>query len=582
MNNKKAKSVVLLGVLLTLVGLAYTLANVVSAPAQQFHGVLLNRKIVYDSATFIANYEDNFSFPTDVLPNYNYKLKINLPSNFAERIMSFPKNFSFSSNVNATVKLEKSDGGASFSIVLPSGSYYPNLSYYNVSISYRLFLKPEVQGYVFNVSLPYSFETNFKVDAFVVKIYSQKGTFISPPPGFNLISTNTTDMIYKSTIVSSSMKFETVEILQSYNLETNYIYKGFTKIIQINPLLGIKVSDKYSIQVSPLLMAFGGQTIPLPAVYLPRWVQSIHAEDALGSLDSSLSYVANTTLIAMSAKSRFNLMPGSNYSFIAVYYIPFQNTSRSGDLWEITVPFASNVSQVVPYFDLEISLPIGASLKRITINGTSINFKEIGSGKYEARIKNLFIGSSPTSSMKVVVEYPVFWSGYSISMMILLSGLFVFVVYYASKVKIGTQKVQEEVTKKEYPEVSQLKKILRGYLDDYTRMIELEYRYFEGKISRREFKSIYDKIKGNISKYEREASHLFSTIRGSHPEFTAKTKNIENLMLSLQAKSASFREMGTSYIGKRITKESFKEYAEKSVDEITDLIAKMRSEVEML
>ncbi|MGB9759090.1 MAG: hypothetical protein ACP5KW_05730 [Thermoproteota archaeon] len=579
MSNKRSKTVVL-ATLLVLVGLAYVPTNIVSA--QQFHGVLLSRKIVYDSTTFIADYEDNFSFPTDVLPNYNYELKISLPSNFAERIISFPKNFSFSANVNATVKLEKSSNGVSFSILLPPGNYYPNLSYYNLSISYRLFLKPEVQGYVFNVSLPYSFETNFKVDAFVVKIYSQKGTFISPPPEFNLISTNTTDIIYKGSIVSSNMKFEKVELLQSYNLESNYIYKEFTKNIWVNPLLGIKVSDKYSIQVSPLLMAFGGQTIPLPAVYLPRWVQSVHAEDALGPLDSSLSYVANTTLIAISAKSRFSLMPGSNYSFAAVYYIPFQNTSRNGDLWEITIPFASNVSQVVPYFDLEISLPIGASLKTVTINDTSINFKEVGPGKYEVHIRNLFIGASPTSTIRVVINYPVLWTGYSVSMMILLSGLFVFVVYYASKVKIGGQKVQEEITKKEYPEVSQLKKVLRNYLDDYSRMIELEYRYFGGKISRREFKSIHDKIRGDISRYEREASRLFSTIRGSYPEFTAKTKNIENLVLSLQAKSASFREMGTSYIGKRISKESFKEHAEKAVDEITDLIAKIRSEVEML
>jgi len=582
MNSKKARMVTLLGALLVLVSLTYASTNVFSAPAQQFHGVLLNRKIVYDSTTFVAKYEDNLSFPTDVLPNYNYELKINLPSNFAERIISFPKNFSFSSNVNATVKLEKSNDGASFSILLPSASYYPNLSFYNLSISYRLFLKPEVQGYIFNVSLPYSFETNFKVDAFAVEIYSQKGTFISPPPEFNLVSTNTTDIIYKSSIIASSMKFEKVELLQSYNLENNYIYKGFTKSIQINPLLGIEVSDKYSIQVSPLLMALGSQAIPLPAVYLPRWVQSAHAEDALGPLDSSLSYVANTTLMAISAKSRFNLMPGSNYSFMAVYYIPFQNTSRKGDLWEITIPFASNVSQVVPYLDLEISLPIGASLRTITINDTSVNFKEVGSGKYEVNIKNLFIGNSPTSTMKVVISYPILWTGYSVSMMVLMSGLFVFIVYYASKIKIGSQKVEEKVTTKEYPEVSQLKKVLRNYLDDYTRMIELEYRYFEGKISRREFKSIYDKIKGDISRYEREASHLFSTVRGNYPEFTAKTKNIENLVLSLQAKSASFREMGTSYIGKRITKESFKEHAEKAVDEITDLIAKIRSEVETL
>lgn len=580
MNSKKAKTIMLLGTLLILVGLIHVPISVISSSVQQFHGVLLNRKIVYDDTTFIANYEDNFSFPTDLLPSYNYELKINLPSDFAERIISFPKNFSFVSNVNVTVKLEKSNNGASFSILLPPENYYQNLSYYNLSIRYRIFLKPETQGYIFNVSLPYSFETNFKVDAFNVEIYSKKGTFISQPPGFNLVSTNTTDIIYKSLIVSSNMSFEKVELLQSYNFENNYIYKMFTKSIQINPLLGIKVSDKYSIQVSPLLMAFGSQSIPLPTVYLPRWVQSVHAEDALGSIDSSLSYVANTTLIAISAKSRFNLMPGSNYSFIVVYYIPLQNTSRNGDLWEITVPFSSNVSQVVP-FNLEISLPVGASLKAITIDDTSINFKEVDSGRYEAQINNLFINSSPTLTMKLLINYPVLWTGYSVSMMVLLSGLFIFAVYYTSKIKVG-QKVQEKVTKKEYPEISQLKKVLRSYLDDYTRIIELEYRYFEGKISRREFKNIYDNMKGDVSRYERETSRLFSTIRGNYPELATKIKNVEDLVLSLQSKNASFREMGVSYISKRITKESFKEHAEKAVNDIMELIAKIRSEVEAL
>lgn len=581
MSNKKANSIVLTGTLLALISLVCVFTNVVSASAQQFHGVFLNRKIVYDSTTFIASYEDNFSFPTDLLPNYNYELKINLPSNFAERIISFPQNFSFTSNVNVTVKLEKNNDGVSFCISLPQGNYYPNLSYYNLSISYRLFLKPEVQGYVFNVSLPYSFETNFKIGAFTVEIYSQKGTFISLPPGFNLISTNATDIIYKSSIIFSNMSFKKIELLQSWNLGNNYIYKALFKTIQINPLLGIKVSDKYSIQVSPLLMVFEGQTIPLPNVYLPKWIQNARAEDALGPISSSLSYVANTTLIAISAKSRFNLVPSSNYSFITVYYIPFQNTSRSGDLWEITVPFASNVSQVIPYFYLEISLPIGASLKAITINDTNIIFKEVTPGKYEAQIKNLFIGSTPTSTMKVLIDYPILWTGYSASMIVLLSGLSVFAIYYVSKVKIGSQKVQEKVTKKEYPEVSQLKKVFRVYLDEYTRIIELEYRYFEGKISRREFKSIYDKLKEGISRYEKEISRLLNTV-GSYPEFTAKTKNIENLTLSLQAKNASLREIGTSYISKRITKESFKKYAEKTVEEITDLIAKIRSEVEVL
>ncbi|MBO3762593.1 MAG: hypothetical protein JTT16_03805 [Candidatus Brockarchaeota archaeon] len=580
MNNKE--TITLFGVFLVLVTLVCAPIDVVSTPVQQFHGVLLNRRIFYDSTTFVADYEDNFSFPTDLLQNYNHELKINLPSDFANRIISFPKNFSFYSNVNVTVKLKESNNGTSFSILLPPVSQYPNLFYYNLSISYRLFLKPETQGYVFNVSLPYSFETNFKVDAFSVEIYSQKGTFISVPQEFNLVSSNTTDIIYKSSIVSNNMSFKKVELLQSYNFKNNYIYKAFTKTIQINPLLGIKVSDKYSIQTSPLLMAFGGQAIPLPTVYLPRWIQSVHTEDALGPIDFSQSYVANTSLIAINTKSRFSLMPGSNYSFITVYFIPLQNTSRNGDLWEIVVPFSSNVSQVLPYFDLEISLPIGASLRAITINDTSINFKEVSLGKYEAQIKNLFIGSSPTSTMKVLVNYPILWAGYPISMLVLLSGLFVFAVYYVSKIKVRSQKVQEKITKKEYPEISQLKKVLRSYLDDYMRITELEYRYFEGKISRREFKSVHDKMRGDIGRYEREISRLLSTIRGSYPEFTAKIKNVENLVLSLQTKGASFREMGTSYINKRIMKESFKEYAKKTIDEITELVDKIRSEAEML
>lgn len=582
MRNRRLKGVILLGLLFILGYLLYP-AIVSSAPVQQFHGVFLNRKITYDATTFIARYEDNFSFPTDVLQNYNYELKVTLPNNFSERIMSFPENFSLISKINVSVKLEKTSSGTSFVISLPPESHYPNLAYYNFTIGYRLFLKPKEQGYFFNVSIPYSFETNFKVDAFAVEIYSSKGTFLSSPPEFNVASTNTTDMFYKGIVISRNMDFMFVNILQSYNFENYYVFKAFIKTIQVNPILGIKVSDKYSIQVNPLMLAFGSTTIPLPAIYLPRWIQGIYAEDSLGPIDSSLSYVANTTLVAVNAKSRFNLMPSSNYSFSVVYYIPFQNTSRKGDLWEITIPFSSNVSQVIPYFELEFSLPVGASLKTVTINETNVNFREISPGKYETQITNFFVGPSFNSTVKVLVNYSILWAGYPIGMIVLLFGLFVFAVYYTSKIKVRGYTVQEEkVSRREYPEITQLKKVFRNYLDDYSRMIELEYRYFEGKISRREFKSVFDKIKGNVNGYEREISRLLKNIRGNYPELVTRTKNVENLVLNLQAKSASFREMGLSYMSKRITKESFSEHAEKTVTEITDLIVKIRSEVEVL
>lgn len=539
----------------------------------QGYEVCLHRKITYDSSAFIVHYEDNFTFRYDFLKNREVKMFI--PNNFADRLISFPETFSYSSKSNISVNFVYSTNESYFLILFPP-STSQSYEYYNLTIRYSISLLPSGSDFVVNNSIPVSFKTDFKVDLFSLEFFPGNDTFFIPPSGFNKVDGG---WFHKSEILSKPMTFYSINVLQSFPVTQNFIFRSFSKEIQVNPILGIKVEDTYRLQVSSFLSSANYQSISLPPIYLPRWVESISAKDSIGPIEYSKNIVANTSLISLIAQSRFPLSPSLNYSLSVVYYIPFRNVSRVGDSLYFSVPLSTNVSQVIPSLSIMINLPLGASLKSLSINGTKLSFNKIESGIYEINLKNVPIGSS-FSFLEIEIEYPLLWSGYPIGVSTLLVGLGLVLLMYFYKTKSEAPR-ELVVEKKLPPELERLKGILRTYIDNYLRIIELETEYFIGKTSKKDFRKLFNKVRSELDSQEREIFNSLSSIKKVHSEFITLCNNIETTLIELKSKESSIREMGTNYMNKRISREVFESYLEKNNKEIENLILKLRSEANL-
>jgi len=572
-----------LGYVICLVVMISTALPLVQPQALSRPSVL--RRIINVEANGLITYTDHYSLSKFSLVEKVQQptLYIKLPVPYADQLVQYPSPFEFielPTGQQNPFNITRETDGIKITASKDALALGVEGQFVNFSVRYRFFSKPiVVYSVVRNITVPLSFENNLPVDFFSINLTVPANTLIGTPNAswnfFDRLDTAEYTLLWQSPSIHSPSEFDVVT-LELVMAVSQIKVLSVSKIVKFDPLAGLYVEEGYQISTDPY-----AAVSDLPPVLLPVGAYDVGARDLIGELkDTGIVPVANTTRSYAKVTRRIRLDMGANYTFFVTYGLPLSNyTTRKGDIVTITIPVASNYTDFAESYNLSVQLPIGAKLISIELMNSKLTDVVQQGDTYSVQEKYL-TEDVIEKNLIITFSYSPLWAGYTPSMVLFTSGLVILGVYYVHTKKGGP--LGEEVLEPGVALASELAHTIRKRLAIESQIEELELRYFEGQISRREFRSIHQTLRSDLDKRNAEVTNLSKRLREVSPQYANRIKTLEGLQIELRARHASLREIGFNYHNKKIPRSTYEELSSRYSGEISDVVSKIRAILEEL
>jgi len=523
--------------------------------------------ISYNDTYMISTYDlertENFTWFTITIPNAYAQGLVTLPKPFTFNVIGSPDANPF--NVSETsgamvIRVQRT----SLLSLLKGG-------YVNFTIAYRLILSLEqVASQLKNVTVPLRFTTDLPVRFFQANVSIPLNNYWETPGYFEKQNISGRMIFYMPTPVEQEQKLS----LLNFNIGsyiTSFYVSEIYKTVSFDPLFGLYVEEGFSFYSNPL----SPQTV-IPPVYITNQATDVTVRDLIGMLTPTIATVPNSTLKSVTIDPRIRLSAGGNYTFFVKYKIPATNfTSRDGDKLTIKVPASCNYTALVKTYLLTIDLPPGGKVESVNLAGADVaNLQSISSGVVQATVRNLPFDML-SASLVLTINYPILWVGYTPSALIFIAGAVVLGAYYT---------ILRKPTGAETPEVeestglaAEVSRSIRKSIALFSQVQELEIRYFEGDINRKEFRGLHHKLRSDLDRALAEVRDASRRLTATSSYYAGRLRSYESLWAELQAKHASQREVGFGYLNRKISKAAYAELSERYSHEISDTVSKIRS-----
>jgi hypothetical protein len=528
--------------------------------------------ISYNDTYMISSYDlekaANMSLFTITIPGVYAQGLVMLPAPFTFKVVGSPESpaglFNVSEAPEATLITVRRD---SLLGLLKEG-------YVNFTVAYRLIVSPEqIASQLKNITFPLRFTTDLPVHFFMANISIPADKWWETPGYFDKQNISGRVVFYMPYPVEQEQKFSLLSLTIGSYITSFYVSR-MSKTVSFDPLLGLSIEEGFSVYSNPR----NPQSV-IPPVYITSQATDVEARDLIGLLTPSIVSVPNSTVKAVSITPRVSLANGGNYTFFVKYKIPAANfTSRDGDKLTIKVSASCNYTSLVREYILTINLPTGARVESANMAGAEIqDLESVSSRVVQATIKNLPYDVLETS-LVLTINYPILWVGYTPSALIFVAGAIVLGAYYT---------VLRKPAEPEKPEVEGAAKLaadasraMRKSIALYSQVQELETRYFEGDINRKEFRGLHQKLRSDLDRALSEVRDATRRLTAASPHYAGRIRSYESLWAELQAKHASQREVGFGYLNKKISRAAYAELSERYSREISSTISKIRSLLE--
>lgn len=527
----------------------------------------------------LISYNDTYMISTyDLETTENFTgFTITIPSDYAQGIVTLPKPFTFkvigAPDANP-FNVSETAGAMVISVQRTSLLSLLKGGYVNFTIAYRLILSFEqVASQLKNVTIPLKFTTDLPVRFFQANVSIPVDKYWETPGYFEKQNISGRMVFYMPTPVQQEQKFSLLNFNIASQITSFYVSEIY-KTLSFDPLFGLYVEEGFSFYSNPL----SPQT-SIPPVYITDQATDVAARDLIGALTSTVVTVPNSTLKSVTVDPRISLLSGGNYTFFVKYRVPATNfTSRDGDKLTITVPASCNYTSLVKDYILTVDVPNGAKVENVNLGGANIlNLESPSSGVVQATIRNLPFDIL-AENLVLTINYPIFWVGYTPSALIFIAGAVVLGAYYTVLRKpTGAEKPEAEASTGLAAEVS---RSIRKSVALLSQVQELEIRYFEGDINRKEFRGLHQKLRSDLDRALAGVRDASRRLTAASPYYASRLRSYESLWAELQAKHASHREVGFGYLNKKISKAAYAELSERFSREISDTISKIRSLLE--
>jgi hypothetical protein len=556
---------------LTAVSFPWGLSQGISQPS-------ILRRVVRIEEYPLVSYNDTFMISkSDIERAGVTSFNFTVPEAYASRIVSLPKPFSISvfGVVNSDLFTLTEESGALVLTTSPTSLLgLVQGDYVNFSIAYRLVIPAEQYSIqVKNVTFPLKFTTSLPVHFFSANISVPQGKLEETPAYFEKRDLGNRTVAYMSYPVEETQSFSLFSImLNSYPAN----FTAFTqyRAIVLDSLFGLAVEEGYAARSDPL----EPQSV-IPPLYITNQATEISAKDLIGPVTFQVNVIANSSLKAVSVTPRFSLAAGGNYTFFIDYKIPASNfTSRNGDTLTIKVPASSNYSMLVTNYTITLNLPTGAKVERIELGQVALQGLEIlSSGVARVSVKNLPLDVL-SQNLTITVNYPLLWTGYTPSALVFVLGAVLLGTYYTVLRKPAeAEKVEAAPSLKLAAEVAHS---IKKSVALFSQIQELETRYYEGDINRKEFRGLHQKLRSDLERALSEVHDSSRKLIGVSSQYGSRLRNYDGLWAELQAKHASQREVGFGYLNRKISRAAYSELSERYSREISDTVSKIRSLLE--
>ncbi|HYA22331.1 MAG TPA: hypothetical protein VEG31_04075, partial [Thermoproteota archaeon] len=526
----------------------------------------------------LISYNDTFTISkSDIEKAGSTSFNFTIPKAYADSVVSLPKPFSVSvfgvENPDLFTLAEES-GDLVLTTTSNSLLGLAQGNYVNFSIAYRIVIPAEQYAIQLkNVTFPLKFATTLPVSLFSANISVPQGKLWATPTYFEQQTLHNRTVAYMKFPAEETQTFSLFSILLSSYPAS---FTSFTqhRTITLDPLFGLTVEEEYAARSDPL-----EPQSTIPPVFITDQATDISAKDLIGPITSTIHTVENSTLQGITVTPRFSLSTGGNYTFFVDYKIPASNfTSRNGDTLTIRIPAASNFSQLVTNYTVTLNLPIGAKVERIELGQVALQgLSNPSSGVASVSIKDLPLDVL-SQNLTITVNYPLLWTGYTPSALVFVVGAALLGTYY-----IALRKPAEEEKVEAAPSLklaADVARSMRKSVALFSQIQELEIRYYEGDINRKEFRGVHQKLRSDLDRALSEVRDSSRRLIGVSSQYASRVRNYDGLWAELQAKHASQREVGYEYLNKKISRAAYSELSERYSREISDTISKIRSLLE--
>ena len=567
---------IVLGVLITLVTLTGVYLPQVMSQGISYPS-LLTRVVMIEEYPLVS-YNDTFMISkSDIEKAGSTSFNFTIPEAYADNMVSLPNPFSVSvfgvENPDLfTLSEEPGDLVLTTSAASLLGLVQGN--YVNFSMAYRIVIPAEQYAIQLkNVTFPLKFATSLPVSFFSANISVPQGKLWATPTYFEQQDFNNRTVAYMKFPAEETQSFSLFSVMLS-SYPTSFTSFIQYRTITLDPLFGLTIEEGYAARSDPL-----EPQSTIPPVFITNQATDISAKDLVGPITSTIHVVANSSLQAVSVTPRFSLSTGGNYTFFVDYKIPASNfTSRNGDTLTITIPAASNFSQLVTNYTVTLKLPIGAKVEKIELGQVALQgLNNPSSGVASVSIKDLPLDVL-SQNLTITINYPLLWTGYTPSAVVFVVGAVLLGTYYAAFRKpTEEEKVEAAPSLKLAAEVAHS---IRKSVALFSQIQELEIRYYEGDINRKEFRGLHQKLRSDLERALSEVRDSSRRLIGVSSQYASRLRSYDGLWAELQAKHASQREVGYGYLNKKISRAAYSELSERYSREISDTISKIRSLLE--
>jgi len=526
----------------------------------------------------LVSYNDTFIISrSDIERAGATSFNFTVPEAYAGCIVSLPKSFTISVfGVPNTDLFTLTEESGALILRTSSASLLGLVQgdYVNFSIAYRFVILPEQYAIQLkNVTFPLKFTTSLPVQFFSANISVPQGKLWATPAYFEEQDLGGRSVAYMMFPAEEEQRFSLFSIiLNSY--PTSFTAATQYKTITLDPLFGLTVEEGYAARSDPL-----NPQGAIPPVYVTNQATDLSAKDFIGPITFQVSAIANSSLKAVAITPRISLSNGGNYTFFVVYKIPASNfTSRDGDKLTIKVPASSNYSLLVTSYTVTLNLPTGAKVESIELGQVALQGLEFpSSGMARVSVRNLPLDVL-SQNLVITINYPLLWTGYTPSALVFIVGAIVLGTYYTVLRKPAeAERAEAAPSLKLAAEVAHS---IRRSVALFSQIQELETRYYEGDINRKEFRGLHQKLRSDLERALSEVRDSSRRLVGVSSQFASRLRNYDSLWAELQAKHASLREVGFGYLNKKISRAAYSELSERYSREISNTISKIRSLLE--
>jgi|GEM_PF-3305802 hypothetical protein len=339
------------------------------------------------------------------------------------------------------------------------------------------------------------------------------------------------------------------------------------KRLKFDPLLNVYVEEGYSLNFKTYIQ----EEI---TIALPYGVHEVKTRDLTGPIEHTLREDLNSSKVIVSVKPRYAPWStlgsyNNNYTLFVSYKLDASSKIvHSGDKFTLQTYLVNSFCNFSRSARIEIYLPLGANLNKLTINDFTLHDVKTGDGFDYFEVSNA-TSSLLEGTLTVEFYYSLLWAGYTPGVTVGLIGLVAIAVIFPLRYRkkgllekgVAAESALKEEFTREYINVLDLNKLMQDLHEDFV----------FGNVSRRDYRSKHELLNSKLNSSTKTLSQLKSRLQELGPPMTDALKELDALDAELQEARNSLREVRMLFLNRKISKKFYNELSEKYTREIDDL-----------